>query len=78
MCERDVSIITPQARHRRSKEALLEQRERNREEIRVLVERNRRIDRAIYMYEDCERHGMYISDQSDIDFALSNDGGNHG
>ena len=67
-----MSIITPQAKHRRCKETLQEQLERNREQIRALVNENRKIDRAIYMYEDCEKHGVYISDQADINFALEN------
>lgn len=67
--------ITQAARQRRTKEVLQEQRQRNREQITALLKRNRKIDWALRLHEECEAHGITMGDQGDIDFYLANDDG---
>lgn len=69
------SKITPEARHRRSRETLAEQLLRNKNEISQLLERNRKIEWAIRLHDDCHAEGVTIGDQGDIDFHLQNDDG---
>lgn len=55
---------------RTHKESLQDQLMRNREQISELVERNRKLTWALTLHEECERHGIAMSDQGDIEFHL--------
>lgn len=68
-----MSKITPQERHRRSRETLQEQLIRNKSAITTLLEQNRKLAWAIRLHDECEAEGVHVGDQGDIDFALGAD-----
>lgn len=52
--------ITPEARHRRSRETLQEQLIRNRAEISKRLEHNRKLAWAIRLHDECEANGVLV------------------
>lgn len=65
--------ITPEARHRRQRESLSEQLARCKDEIGEILDRQRKLQWALKLHDECQAHGIHIGDQGDIDFALNND-----
>lgn len=64
--------ITLEARHRRSREELLNQLIANQSEIARLAEVRRKLHLALRMLDECSV--LTVSDQGDIEFHLKNDG----
>jgi len=68
-----MTMVTPAARQRRTKEVLEQQLQHTREQITSLLERVRKLEWALRLHEECEAHGICIGDQGDINFYLAND-----
>lgn len=69
--------ITDQARRRRERESLQSQLLRNRETIAEMLERNRKIDFALRLIEECDAHGIN-TDMADVNFQLIGDSNGQG
>lgn len=68
-----MSKITPEARHRRQRETIQEQLGRCREEISLILDRQRKLQWALKLHDECEAQRIYFGDQGDIEFHLKND-----